>query len=907
MCGDRDTPLTLSALAGDGTDAPVIKYLKDYKKPTYLVDNIQLDFNLDNVGLDTIVRSKLTMLADCAKGTPLVLDGEMLELLHGSLKVGGVVVPEHLFSVTDDALTIDAGALPTTPGPFLVETAVRIKPAENTALSGLYMSTTNYCTQCEAEGFRRITYFPDRPDVMAKYNVRITAPKSSFPVLLSNGNCVASGVVADNPSLHWAEYEDPFKKPCYLFALVVGDLVFVEDKFTTMNGRNVTLRIYVKGEGELLKCAHAMESLKNAMKWDEEVYGLEYDLDIYNVVAVPDFNMGAMENKSLNIFNSKYILASKETATDADFNNVEGVVGHEYFHNYTGNRVTVNSWFELSLKEGFTNFRDMSFSEDMRSAAVKRISDVSGLRTTQFAEDSGPLAHPIRPHFYQTINNFYTATVYDKGSEVIRMLRTLCGREGFRRGTDIYFKRHDGQAITCVHWVKAIHDANPDAFNLEKFSRWYSQAGTPEVTVTSVYNARKKTLTLHMSQFVPPTHKQPHKLPATIPITTGLIGPDGSPVPVDLGDGGEPENERVLVLSEEKQSFIFYNVPAGTLPSLLRNFSAPIKLKYEQGESLESLAFQMGYDTDDFNRWEAGQKLALQIITNSVLATTESFPEVPTIVIDAFRRTLVDESIDFALRAQLFYLPSESYILDQIGSGDPVRIRHARAHLRRALASALERDLWTALDARAPSREYSLDPAAQGARALRNVALSYLTALEGEGALERALAQVRLADNMTDVQAAITALAGTRSSQREAALREFYEKWKHDRLVVDKWMRIQATASREDVLDSVERLMTHEAFDIAIPNCVYALVRSYAYANLHMARDGAGYRFLADQVIRLDAMNPQVAAKVSRVFTRIKKYDEVRQAQMRKELLRIKAVTGLSKDVSEVVENCLEA
>lgn len=757
-----------------------------------------------------------------------------------------------------------------------------------------------------AEGFRRITYFPDRPDVMSKYTVRMTGSKSRFPVLLSNGNCSASGDVVGDSSKHWAEYVDPFKKPCYLFALVAGDLVHIEDKFTTVNGRDVTLRIYVKGESELPKCAHAMTSLQKSMKWDEDVYGLEYDLDIFNIVAVPDFTMGAMENKSLNIFNSKYILASKDTATDDDFNNVEGVVAHEYFHNYSGNRVTVNSWFQLSLKEGLTVFRDQCFSADVNSAAVKRISEVAILRAAQFAEDAGPLAHPIRPHFYQTINNFYTVTVYNKGAEVIRMLHTLCGPEGYRKGTDIYFSRHDGQAITTNDWVKAIHDANPKAFDLEKFSRWYSQAGTPKVTVSSAYDKEKKTLTLNMSQVVPPTHKQPDKLPALIPIKTGLIGPDGSPVAMDLGVAEASSMEKVLILSEEKQSFVLHNVPEGTMPSLLRNFSAPVMLTYEQGESLEALAFQMGNDTDEFNRWEAAQKLALKIILPCVNSTSGEFPAVPKSVIDAFRKTLMNDSIDAALRAEVFYLPSESYILGLLDVADPVKIRAARRHLRKQLAVALEEDLRTTLDKVPNTNEYTLDPEAIGGRALRNVALSYLSVLENEDIFNKALQQVREGSNMTDVQSALTTLASSKCDQRDFALKEFYDKWQKDQLVVDKWMRIQATSQREDVLDSVKMLMEHEGFNLKVPNCVYALIGGFAGSNMHMSLNGEGYKFVADQVLCLDKINPQVAARIARVFTRIKKYDAKRQSQMRAELERMKLTDGLSKDVSEIVGNCLE-
>lgn len=740
---------------------------------------------------------------------------------------------------------------------------------------------------------------------MSKYTVRITGSKSRFPVLLSNGNCTSSGDVMGDSSKHWAEYIDPFKKPCYLFALVAGDLVHIEDKFTTMNKRDVTLRIYVKGENELPKCSHAMTSLKKSMKWDEDTYGLEYDLDIFNIVAVPDFTMGAMENKSLNIFNSKYILASKDTATDTDFSNVEGVVAHEYFHNYSGNRVTVNSWFQLSLKEGLTVFRDQSFSSDMNSAAVNRIGDVAVLRSAQFAEDAGPLAHPIRPHFFQTINNFYTVTVYNKGAEVIRMLHTLCGPEGYRKGTDIYFSRHDGQAITTTEWVKALHDANPNAFDLEKFSRWYSQAGTPKVTVTSDYDKEKKTLTLNMSQVVPPTHKQPEKLPALIPVKTGLIGPDGSPVAVDLGGSGEAAMEKVLILSEEKQSFVLHNVPEGTIPSLLRNFSAPVMLSYKQGESIEALAFQMGNDADEFNRWEAAQKLALKIILPAVQSSGE-FPPLPAAVIDAFRKTLVNESIDAALRSEVFYLPTESYILGQLDVADPVRIRDARRHMRKQLAEGLEKELLAALNKPTQTKEYTIDPEAMGERALRNVALSFLTMLESEDTFNKALDQVVHGTNMTDVQAALSVLANSKCTQRDVALKEFYNKWEKNQLVVDKWMRIQATSQREDVLESVQKLLDHEAFNIKIPNCVYALIGGFAGTNMHISENGEGYKFVADQILRLDKINPQVAARIARVFTRIKKYDAKRQAQMCVELERIQATEGLSKDVIEIVGNCLE-
>ena len=583
------------------------------------------------------------------------------------------------------------------------------------------------------------------------------------------------------------------------------------------------------------------------------------------------------------------------------------VYDFRYFHNYSGNRVTVNSWFELSLKEGFTNFRDQTFSEDMRSASIKRISDVSGLRTVQFAEDSGPLAHPIRPHVYQTINNFYTTTVYEKGSEVIRMLRTLCGVEGFRRGTDLYFSRHDGQAITCMEWLDAIHEANPDAFDRKKFARWYSQAGTPEVTVKSSYCRITKILTLSMSQVVPPTHNQPEKLPATIPITTGLIGPDGNPVMIRLGGCSMPSFEKVLVLSEETQDFLLYDVPEGSLPSMLRNFSAPVKLNYEQGESIDSLAFQMEHDVDEFNKWEAGQKLSLKVILNNINRKKNEKYSVPVKVLEAFKKILNDESVSYALRAQLLHLPSESYIIDQIKQANPMKVRDARKSFQKKLAESLETTFWKLLDEIEISRDYSLDPNSQGARALRNISLDFLGNLESKKVFELALDQMRNGNNMTDVQAGYTLLVNSSSALKDIAINEFYEKWKKNRLVVDKWMKIQATSSSKNVLQSVKALLEHEAFDITIPNCVYAVIRAYAHTNLHFEKNGEGYEFLADQIMRLDDINPQVAARVARVFTRINKYDKNRQQQMKAQLLRIKSKPNLSKDVLEVVQNCLEA
>lgn len=614
------------------------------------------------------------------------------------------------------------------------------------------------------------------------------------------------------------------------------------------------------------------------------------------------------QNTSLNIFNSKYVLASPETATDSDFNNVEGVVAHELFHNWSGNRVTINKWHELTLKEGLTMFRDSAFSADMNSAAVKRIQDVTRLRTSQFAEDAGPMAHAIRPASYITCNNFYTVTVYNKGQEVVGMLHTLAGPEGYRRGTDLYFSRNDGKAITCDDWVKAIQDANPD-LDLDTFRKWYSQAGTPVVTVDVKHDEGASTMTLDCTQAIPPTEKQPTTEPTLIPIRMGLIGPDGSPVMVDLGDGEAPVETKVLQLAKAQQSFVLHNVPKGTVPSLLRGFSAPIKLERSgSGQSREELAFIMANDTDEFNRWESGQKLALDIILECIRSTDETFPNVPEVVLAAFEKTLTNENVDAALRAEVFVLPAESYITGEMEVADPVRIRAARKHVRKQLATRLESQFKTILNRGiedSVSGEYKLDPVSQGNRALKNVALAYLAALESKEIYATALERVRSASNMTDALAALGTLASSKTEERETALSEFYSKWQNEYLVVDKWFAIQSTTPSDDVLDVVKRLITHKAFDITVPNSVYAVIGGFAASNLHMSTDGEGYKFLADQVLRLDRINPQVAARVARSFTRWRKYDETRQAQMLSELERMKATKDLSKDVYEVVTKCL--
>lgn len=883
---------------------PPVKFLKDYKPPFYTISQTHLDFSLDDDGLNTLVSAKLSVAPrdSTLSSQPLVLDGEALELISDSLKVSGSALPSsaYTYDTLVGTLTILPDFLPN--GSFDVESVVRIKPVKNTLLEGLYMSAGDYCTQCEAEGFRKITFYLDRPDVMAKFFVGIEADRVKYPVLLSNGNCIGRGDSQDGR--HWARFEDTFPKPSYLFALVAGNLACMKDTFTTMGGRDVSLSVYVKGESEVRKCAHAMASLKRAMKWDEETFGLEYNYDTFNIVAVPSFVFGAMENTSLNIFNSKYVLVSPETATDTDFNNVEGVVAHEYFHNYSGNRVTVSSWFQLSLKEGLTVFRDQSFSADMNSATAKRISDVTILRAAQFAEDAGPMSHPIRPESYITCNSFYTATVYNKGAEVIRMLKTIVGPQGFRRGTDIYFSRHDGQAVTCEDWIQAIQDGNPD-IDLSVFRRWYSTSGTPVVKVNVVHEAAQQTMTLTCNQSVPPTPKQPTSDPLVIPLRIGIIAPDGSPVPVDLHDGTEPTFSRVLMFDQRNASFVCHGVPEGSVPSLLREFSAPVKLIRKDNVSRKELAFLMAGDTDEFNKWESGQQLMLDFILECVTGSKD-FGPLPDELTSAFRKTLLNNEVDATLRGQVFIPPAESYVLEQLEDVDPMRVRGALDHLRCELGTKLEAEFTKVVEIGLGDKgEYKLDPDSQGKRALKNVALTYLAALEKKETYRLCLNIVRTGSNMTDVLAALGCLVSSESEEREIALREFYNKWENDQLVVDKWLRMQSTAKRDGVTKKVIELTTHKAYTETVPNCVYALLGGFGAWNVHMPVDGSGYRFLADQVIHLDRLNPQVAARIARSFTRWRKFEFSRRDQMEAELQRIKSTEKLSKDVFEVVNNCL--
>ncbi|WP_029013860.1 aminopeptidase N [Niveispirillum irakense] len=879
------------------TGSPKAILLRDYAAPPFWIDKVDLTFDLRED--ETIVTSRLTLRrnADVA-AAPLVLDGQEMELI--SVALGGRGLTDRDYILTADTLTLTG-----LPDDGQVTIVTRIHPEKNTALEGLYKSSGNFCTQCEAEGFRKITYFLDRPDVMARYSVRIEADKAAYPVLLSNGNLTGEGDLEGGR--HWAQWDDPWPKPCYLFALVAGKLVSIEDHFTTASGRDVTLRIYVE-PGNEDKCGHAMTSLINSMKWDEEAYGREYDLDIFNIVAVGDFNMGAMENKSLNIFNTKYILARPDTATDTDFLGIETVVAHEYFHNWTGNRVTCRDWFQLSLKEGLTVFRDQQFSADMNSAPVKRIQDVTRLRQVQFAEDAGPTAHPVRPESYIEINNFYTPTVYEKGAEVLRMYHTLLGPQGYRRGTDLYFDRHDGQAVTTDDFLAAMRDANPDkVVDWEQFRRWYAQAGTPKVEGEGSYDASSHTYTLTLRQSLAPTPGQPEKLPMLIPVAMGLVGPDGTDLPLRLsGEAAAQGTERVLILSQPEQSFTFVDVGASPVPSLFRGFSAPVKLSFDYSDA--HLAFLMGHDSDPFNRWEAGQTLAARLLLGMVADRAAGRDMVvPDSYIAAFGHVLDRVSEDPAFAALALTLPSENYLGQLMDIIDVDGIHAARDQVRAAIGQTHRDKLLATYSACLTNGPFSVTPDAIGRRSAKNAALAYLMAAGDAQGKALALAQYRDASGMTDVIAALALIADSDMPEREAALAAFADKWKDEALVMDKWFMIQAISSRPDTLDNVKALLAHPGFTIRNPNKVYALVGSLTgNAPIFHAADGSGYEFLADRVIELNKLNPQVASRMAKAFARWRQYDAQRQAAAKVALERVAHTPDLSRDVYEIISRSLE-
>ena len=873
-------------------------YRKDYSPYPWLVDKARFRFEIGENS--TEVRAELDLrngvqeeLFDGPAAGEIELDGQDMELI--SLALNGRVLGEADFTVSGDKLVVHGA-----PDASRLEIRVRIKPQENTALEGLYPSGKFLLTQCESEGFRKICYFPDRPDVMTRYEVTLVADRARYPVLLSNGNAVDSGTLDDGR--HWVRWDDPFAKPCYLFALVAGDLACVEDHFRTRSGRDVTLRFYVE-HGDEDRCGHAMESLIHAMAWDEVRFDLEYDLDIYHVVVTHDFNMGAMENKSLNIFNSKYVLARPDTATDTDYQGIEGVIGHEYFHNWTGNRVTCRDWFQLTLKEGLTVFRDQEFSSDRQSRAVKRIRDVRALRSRQFPEDSGPMAHPIRPDKYMEINNFYTMTVYQKGAEVIRMYHTLLGEQGFQKGMKLYFDRHDHHAVTCDDFLSAMADAN--GADLDRFGLWYGQSGTPEVSASGEWNREAATFTLHLSQRTPPTPDQPEKRPLLIPVALGLLASDGKEWPLQLADEDAPgPASRVLLLEQDRQSYTFVGIDSQPVPSLLRGFSAPVKLDYPY--TAEELAVLMAHDSDAFVRWEAAQVLAQrEILGNVERRAAGKDMQLGAPLIDACRALLSDQHSDPALIAEALILPDEDYLAQQMQVIDVDGIHEARHFVKSGLAAALSDTLKDRYEACSTASPYDKSPTSMARRSLRNACLSYLLLVPG--GFELAEAQLAGSDNMTDTLAALQGLVRANAPLAEQALQDFEARWREDALVMDKWFVIQACVPGEATVERVRQLMAHPAFSLTNPNKVRSLLGAFSTMNptgFHAA-SGKGYRLHADQVIKLNALNPQVAARMAAAFNAWTRYDEQRRGLMQAELKRIAGTAGLSPDVAEIVQSSL--
>ncbi|MGE4535155.1 aminopeptidase N [Halomonas sp.] len=872
---------------------PQATYLSDYRPPAYRVTHTELTFDLDPAATRVKARLHLERHPERAAGEPLVLDGEGLTL--EAIALDGEPLEADEYSQDEASLTVHR-----VPERFHLDTEVTIAPEANTALEGLYLSSGMYCTQCEAEGFRRITFYPDRPDVMATFATTVIGGPGE-PVLLSNGNPVERGELPNGR--HFVTWEDPHPKPSYLFALVAGDLKKVEDAFTTASGREVTLQIWVEEEN-LDKTDHAMASLKRAMRWDEEAYGREYDLDLFMIVAVNDFNMGAMENKGLNIFNSAAVLTHPHTATDAAFQRVESIVAHEYFHNWSGNRVTCRDWFQLSLKEGFTVYRDQCFSADTNSPAVKRIEDVSFFRTAQFAEDAGPTAHPVRPDHYIEIGNFYTLTIYEKGAEVVRMLANLVGEEAFRRGSDRYFERFDGQAVTIEDFVDCMAEAS--GLDLSQFLRWYSQAGTPEIDAFGEYDYAKAEYRLILRQRTPATPGQPDKQPLHIPVRLGLVGTkSGRDLPLTL-EGEALGSDAVIHLREAEQEFLFTDVSEAPVPSLLRGFSAPVKLRFPYGR--EDLAFLLANDGDGFNRWDAGQRLAMLALDDLIAAHRNGVEKVmDPRVIEAFRGLLEGEPEDRAVLAEMLTLPSEAYIAEQQPLVDVDAIHAAREFMRQGLAMALRDDFLRVYRENQRDAAYAPTPEQIARRSLKNVALAYLMAIEDEDGVALAREQFAADHNMTDVRHALTLLThSSRDELSEPALKAFGEKWAHDPLVMDQWFAIQVTRPQADVLERVRFLMEHPAFSLKNPNKVRALIGTFAgqnRVNFHRL-DGAGYRLLADTVIELNRLNPEIAARLVTPLTRWARFDESRQELMKAELERIRA-EELSPNVYEVVEKAL--
>jgi aminopeptidase N len=893
-----------------------------YAAPAFWIDTVDLTFDLDPAKTRVLNKMRLRRNPDVA-AQPLRLDGEDLNLARVLVNGGGTS-----FKMDGNQLVLEN--LPEGTEPFDLEIFTTCNPGKNTQLMGLYVSNDSFFTQCEAEGFRRITYFLDRPDVMASFTVTLRADKAKYPVLLSNGNLVEQGALEDGPNgaRHFAKWVDPHKKPCYLFALVAGQLVAREQRIVSRSGTEHLLQVFVR-PGDLDKTEHAMNSLMASVAWDEARFGLPLDLERFMIVATSDFNMGAMENKGLNIFNTKYVLANPATATDMDFGNIESVVGHEYFHNWTGNRITCRDWFQLSLKEGLTVFRDQEFSQDMAgevsARAVKRIEDVRVLRTVQFAEDAGPMAHPVRPDSYVEINNFYTVTIYEKGSEVVRMMQTLVatpadsqGRDGFAKGMKLYFERHDGQAVTCDDFAQAIADANPAsalAQNLPAFKRWYSQAGTPRLQAAGAYNADKRSYTLTLSQSCPATPEQAHKEPFVIPVTLGLLNRDGQALPLQQADATDSALQQTLVLTDTRASYTFVNIDSEPVPSLLRGFSAPVVL--EDGLNADDLLILLAHDSDPFNQWEAGQRLMLQSAIDAVHQNKDLTGQavLSEALIAALRNVLRHPSLDAAFKDLALTLPSENYIADQLSVVDPQRVHALRETMRLQLATALQTDWQWAWDAHKNNGAYTPDAQSSGRRSLAGLAMSMLCVAavhSGDVVMPgRVYQQFKDAGNMTDRFNALSALVVSGHALAQDALALFHKLFQHEALVIDKWFALQAGAPDRagDVLPRVRQLMQHPDFSLRNPNRARSLIFSYCSANpagFHRP-DAAGYVYWSEQVLALDAINPQVAARLARAMDRWSRLAEPYRSAARVAIERVAAKADLSNDVREVISRALSA
>lgn len=883
--------------------SPRTIHLKEYREPDYLIDQFDLEFDLGNTAENTNTNTKTKVKSKLAIRTknqqsgapvPLVLDG--IDLKLKSIQINGKELSASEYVLGDESLTISK-----VPNKFELSIEVEIDPAANACLEGLYKSGSMFTTQCEAEGFRRITYCIDRPDVMSSYRTKIIGPKNELPVLLSNGNLVEAGEL--DGGRHFAIWDDPHKKPTYLFAIVAGDLVYISDKFKTMSGRNIELRLYAEKEN-IDRCHHGMESLIKSMKWDEEVFGREYDLDIFNIVAVNDFNAGAMENKGLNIFNAKYILANPESATDDDYIKIEGVIGHEYFHNWSGNRVTCRDWFQLSLKEGFTVFRDQEFSADMNSRAVERITDVRNLVDQQFPEDAGPTSHSVRPESYIEVDNFYTRTVYEKGAEVVRMMATILGRENFRKGTDLYFERHDGCAVTCDDFVQAMEDAS--GIDLKQFRLWYSQAGTPVVVAKGSYDAPSKSFRLVLSQSCPDTPGQTDKKPFHIPVKMGLLGENGQSIPLYFDDKVKGANETVLNLTEASQTFTFTNVTSKPIPSLLRGFSSPVNL--EEDSSNDDRAFVSANDTDEYCRWNAGQTLAHRTLLDMIPKVAEGkTPDVSESLQDVFAKTLTNLSLDHAFVALALKLPSATALVESLDVADPDVIHRTRVLALKGLAKKhrdLLRETYERLIDQGP---FEKDPTAMGRRALKNTCLAYLMKLQDQEIDMLCYKQFKTGTNMTDVMIAFQLLCHRDADLRKQAIKEFYDKWKNDKLVLNKWFAAQALSCLDGTLERVRELTEDPKFNLKNPNNVFFLIHAFCSANFVQFHktDGSGYKFAGELVTTIDKFNNKVASTIVSCFNRRVKFDLSRQVLMKAELQKIKSTAGLSKGVFEIVSKNL--